>query len=64
MSKADELAEMMCSVCPNMNDCKFICNTAMMPLWADTHLSPHDMNEQIKTAREKIRFKERNNEQM
>lgn len=63
MSKADELAEMMCSVCPDNNKCKFICNTAMMPLWADTHLSPHDMNEQIKAAREKIRLKEKNNEQ-
>ena len=62
MSKADELAEMMCSVCPNFKKCKFICNSVMMPLWVDTHLSPHDMDEQIKTAREKIRFKEKNNE--
>jgi hypothetical protein len=63
MSKADELAERMCSVCPKMNECMLICNQVMMPLWADTRLSPHDMNEQIKTAREKIRFKEKKYEQ-
>lgn len=57
MSKAEEFAERMCSVCPKMNECTFICNQVMMPLWADTHLSPHEMNEQMKSAREELRIK-------
>jgi hypothetical protein len=29
-----------------------------LELWADSNKSPHDLNEMIRTAREKMRFKE------
>lgn len=58
MSKADELAEKNCKICPDNKNCKFICMPVMLELWAGSNKSPHDLNEMIRTAREKMRFRE------
>ena len=58
MSKADELVENNCRACPNCNKCTFICMPVMLELWAGSNKSPHELNETIRTARERMRFRE------
>lgn len=58
MNKADELAEKNCKSCQYNKNCKFICMPVMLELWASSDKSPHDLNEMIKAARERMRFKE------
>jgi hypothetical protein len=58
MSKADELAEKNCRLCPNNNNCTFVCMSVMLELWAGSNKSPHELDLMIRTAREKMRLKE------
>ena len=62
MSKADELAEKNCRLCPNNNNCTFVCMSVMLELWASSNKSPHELDLMMRTARETMRLKEINND--
>ena len=57
MKKADELAQKLCMNCKDNRTCGFICNFVLMELWSECHKSPLEMNDIMRSAREKIRLK-------
>lgn len=54
---ADEIAVNRCAYCERVNKCTFVCNDVLMAVYPTCGKSPHDINEMMKAAREKMRVK-------